>query len=251
MGTFPAMLPFATFPYLAATGGPTTAAPKETQIVQKKRTSAQVVHAVNGRAEASKAESKDVKRLGSAGRARLPKRIRIGGDGHEGMAVKSNSNASLALLASMADDEGALEDKAQRSSAHESNIEDLSEKIGSEEIEHEHRDGTDDVHYADLGIDAASLATLDDKELKKLRRKYSNRESARRSRMRKQAEIEQLQTENGALRAEVERLKSHIIGLEQQLCAFLEKAELSKETDSNSTEPIDNGPNRDGEANTN
>ena len=55
---------------------------------------------------------------------------------------------------------------------------------------------------------------MDERELKRQRRKQSNRESARRSRLRKQAECEELggrvdalSTENVTLRAELERLK--------------------------------------------
>merc|ERR1711972_526482 len=53
--------------------------------------------------------------------------------------------------------------------------------------------------------------SLDEKETKKLKRKQSNRESARRSRMRKQAEVEELQKkklelayENHLLRRDIE-----------------------------------------------
>ena len=55
---------------------------------------------------------------------------------------------------------------------------------------------------------------MDERELKRQRRKQSNRESARRSRLRKQAECEELggrvdalSTENVTLRAELNRLK--------------------------------------------
>ena len=55
---------------------------------------------------------------------------------------------------------------------------------------------------------------MDERELKRQRRKQSNRESARRSRLRKQAECEELggrvdalSTENVTLRAELDRLK--------------------------------------------
>ena len=54
---------------------------------------------------------------------------------------------------------------------------------------------------------------MDERELKRQRRKQSNRESARRSRLRKQAECEELggrvdalSTENITLRAELDRL---------------------------------------------
>lgn len=63
---------------------------------------------------------------------------------------------------------------------------------------------------------------MDERELKRQRRKQSNRESARRSRLRKQAECEELggrvdalSTENVTLRAELDRLK--------EACAALNK----------------------------
>ncbi|KAG2641213.1 hypothetical protein PVAP13_2KG166500 [Panicum virgatum] len=59
-----------------------------------------------------------------------------------------------------------------------------------------------------------SVTQLDERELKRERRKQSNRESARRSRLRKQQECEELArkvadltTENSALRAELDNLK--------------------------------------------
>jgi plant G-box-binding factor len=58
------------------------------------------------------------------------------------------------------------------------------------------------------------VAPLDERELKRERRKQSNRESARRSRLRKQQECEELgrkvaelTAENNALRAELDNLK--------------------------------------------
>ncbi|VAI54452.1 unnamed protein product [Triticum turgidum subsp. durum] len=55
---------------------------------------------------------------------------------------------------------------------------------------------------------------MDERELKKQKRKLSNRESARRSRLRKQAECEELgqraealKSENSSLRIELDRIK--------------------------------------------
>lgn len=66
-------------------------------------------------------------------------------------------------------------------------------------------------------MDDAGMAGLDDKELKKQRRKQSNRESARRSRLRKQAECESLQIENKELKAEIQKLKDEKAELSSQL----------------------------------
>ncbi|KAF8098977.1 hypothetical protein N665_0255s0052 [Sinapis alba] len=67
----------------------------------------------------------------------------------------------------------------------------------------------------DLWSSQAGVAVKDERELKRQKRKQSNRESARRSRLRKQAECEQLQqrvesltSENQSLRDELQRLSS-------------------------------------------
>lgn len=63
------------------------------------------------------------------------------------------------------------------------------------------------------GVSSAAPGTMDERELKRQKRKQSNRESARRSRLRKQAECEELQVrvdtlsnENLSLRDELQRL---------------------------------------------
>lgn len=67
----------------------------------------------------------------------------------------------------------------------------------------------------DLWSSQAGVPVKDERELKRQKRKQSNRESARRSRLRKQAECEQLQqrveslsNENQSLRDELQRLSS-------------------------------------------
>ena len=50
----------------------------------------------------------------------------------------------------------------------------------------------------------------DERELKRQRRKQSNRESARRSRLRKQAECEELGSRVGGLTEENERLRAEV-----------------------------------------
>ncbi|XP_065001596.1 bZIP transcription factor 1-B-like isoform X1 [Musa acuminata AAA Group] len=77
----------------------------------------------------------------------------------------------------------------------------------------------------------------DERELKRQRRKQSNRESARRSRLRKQAEYEELaqrvevlKEENSALRAEVDRIKKEYDGLIAQNGSLQERTgEQTKE----------------------
>lgn len=56
-------------------------------------------------------------------------------------------------------------------------------------------------------IDDVIEEGMNEKDLKRLKRKQSNRESARRSRMRKQAECEGLMTENANLKAEIQQLR--------------------------------------------
>jgi hypothetical protein len=69
--------------------------------------------------------------------------------------------------------------------------------------------GTEDAGYGD--------AVGEDRDSKRLRRKQSNRESARRSRLRKQAECETLQNENKGLRAEVQALRDENVGLRAKI----------------------------------
>nr|CAB3448714.1 unnamed protein product [Digitaria exilis] len=72
--------------------------------------------------------------------------------------------------------------------------------------------------------------TPDEREIKKQKRKQSNRESARRSRLRKQAECEELgqraeslRSENSSLRAELERIRKEYEQLLSQNASLKEK----------------------------
>ena len=72
-----------------------------------------------------------------------------------------------------------------------------------------------------------SSAPQDERELKRQRRKQSNRESARRSRLRKQAECEELGSRVGGLTEENEKLRGEVKRLfEQNLSEMLILATL-------------------------
>lgn len=87
----------------------------------------------------------------------------------------------------------------------------------------------------------STSTTMDERELKQERRKQSNRESARRSRLRKQAETEELAVkvgtltaENTTLRAEITRLTESSDKLRLENSALMEKlrmVRLSQEED--------------------
>ncbi|CAL4890264.1 unnamed protein product [Urochloa decumbens] len=77
----------------------------------------------------------------------------------------------------------------------------------------------------------------DERELKKQKRKQSNRESARRSRLRKQAECEELgqraeslRSENSSLRAELERIRKEYEQLLSQNASLKEKLGASSDS---------------------
>ncbi|KAK9145312.1 hypothetical protein Sjap_005215 [Stephania japonica] len=82
---------------------------------------------------------------------------------------------------------------------------------------------------------SSELWNQGERELKRERRKQSNRESARRSRLRKQAETEELalkvdslNTENIALKSEMNRLTEKIDTLKQQNTALKEKVKSTE-----------------------
>ncbi|XP_072951509.1 G-box-binding factor 3-like isoform X1 [Typha angustifolia] len=95
---------------------------------------------------------------------------------------------------------------------------------------------------------STELWKQDERELKRERRKQSNRESARRSRLRKQAETEELavkvqslNAENSTLRSEISQLSENSEKLRLENCALLERlknamADKTKETCAESLE---------------
>lgn len=109
-----------------------------------------------------------------------------------------------------------------------------SEKNGKSEIQQAKRSRSLSLTQdqdADLYLDEATIAGMDEKDIKKLRRKQSNRESARRSRLRKQAECEHLQSENFSLKAEVDRLRREQIELKTTITVLQSQLlELRKQT---------------------
>jgi hypothetical protein len=74
-------------------------------------------------------------------------------------------------------------------------------------------------------LDDEAYEGLDEKDIKRLKRKQSNRESARRSRLRKQAECESLQSENAALKVENERLRQEIFELREMLVSLQKRTQ--------------------------
>lgn len=83
-------------------------------------------------------------------------------------------------------------------------------------------------------LDAAVLAGMDERDVKRLKRKQSNRESARRSRLRKQAECEQLQLENSMLREELHRLRHEQVEMKAQISLLQAKLQASGKTNGES-----------------
>lgn len=80
-----------------------------------------------------------------------------------------------------------------------------------------------DKHIPLVSLVTVGLILQDERELKRQRRKQSNRESARRSRLRKQAECEGLAQKVVELETENTKLKDKVAILEAQLNAALGK----------------------------
>ncbi|XP_060179762.1 bZIP transcription factor 16-like isoform X1 [Lycium barbarum] len=95
----------------------------------------------------------------------------------------------------------------------------------------------------------------DEREIKRQKRKQSNRESARRSRLRKQAECDELaqradvlKEENASLRAEVNRIRSEYEQLHAQNASLKERlGEVSGEDDPRTTHPSQTEPHQGGQ----
>jgi len=83
------------------------------------------------------------------------------------------------------------------------------------------------VGAGDDDLSLLNTAGLDEKELKKLRRKQSNRESARRSRLKKQDECDTLQRENRHLRNEIHQLLNDKIELTAQVAILNAKLSMA------------------------
>lgn len=259
MGTFPAMMPFTAMPYIpsvstsqkggvgmplpspsATAGGATLlnskapskgvgvgtpVAPPAPSINKKDASSARITKASSDdeatedleTGDGNKDDIRDTARGGKrtkfAGSVVRQKRSRRISESQQIAGNMSPGIASLALLADAAENPGDLDEMMVTDSLPQSGSEKSFER-------YESKGHAEDVSLEELGIDSAALASMDEKELKKLKRKHSNRESARRSRMRKQAEIEQLQAENSALRAEVDRLNLQMFQLQQQLSKY-------------------------------
>ncbi|KAK1420226.1 hypothetical protein QVD17_21650 [Tagetes erecta] len=103
------------------------------------------------------------------------------------------------------------------------------------------------ITSATLAVAPSEALLLNERELKKERRKQSNRESARRSRLRKQAEaeelavrVEALTTENLSLKSEINRLTDTSEKLKLQNAKLMEKlktAQLEQEPEDPSSDP--------------
>lgn len=98
------------------------------------------------------------------------------------------------------------------------------------------------------------LSLQDERELKRQRRKQSNRESARRSRMRKQAEceelarrVEELKSENSALRTELTRLQEECEKLTAKNNSLTEELKNVHDNESRETRVKDELENADTE----
>ncbi|ONM10637.1 G-box-binding factor 1 [Zea mays] len=95
--------------------------------------------------------------------------------------------------------------------------------------------GQGEINAATHSHHGSTLSMMDERELKRERRKQSNRESARRSRLRKQQECEELAQKvtdltvvNGTLRSELDELKKACEDMEaenSQLIGELEQSE--------------------------
>jgi plant G-box-binding factor len=147
--------------------------------------------------------------------------------------VKSQSSAALAMLAGAASKPTSAA-AAAAAAAMQQNLGELWGSLNG---------GAGGLPAGASGIDLSKLSTEqqqqilanpeyaqgmgDDREIKRLRRKQSNRESARRSRLRKQAETEQLARQVKDLAQENARLKEEKMGLVAQIEILNAKLSMS------------------------
>jgi plant G-box-binding factor len=112
-----------------------------------------------------------------------------------GTEVKSNSSAALAMLASAA----AVNNPAQPQQAQQPFVAPNFMELWGVGVQPPAESGplADDIN----------IEGMSDRDVKRLRRKQSNRESARRSRLRKQAECETLQRQNADLASQIQQLR--------------------------------------------
>lgn len=97
---------------------------------------------------------------------------------------------------------------------------------------------------AALANTGALVPLMDEKEAKRMRRKQSNRESARRSRLRKQAEVEDLQKSARATADENQQLRQQVQQLQQQQAVLVQhlarcQEEINRLKGKPATTPLD------------
>jgi hypothetical protein len=154
----------------------------------------------------------------------------------EGRAVRSQSQAALALLASAAGDVFPSSSDLQEPPPslktelppQANTQEDEGRGVGGGSVNLLRKASLDlSIDGGDDEFSLLNTAGLDEKELKKLRRKQSNRESARRSRLKKQDECDTLQRENRQLREQIQQLMNDKIEMTAQMAILNAKLSMA------------------------